>query len=308
MGNKFDINKLPDEYIDIYNRLIMPVDTNIEISSVILSDENAKKITRFIKEYSRKEMFEEYGLRPMNRILMYGASGTGKTYLTKALSNHLNYIMLYVDISKSLTEGNVSKNISEIFKLGDYLGECVLFFDECDSIAWSRDSSTAERGDIRRACNSIFQYLDQMNTKSIFVSATNMAHKLDPAYERRFDLKMHFKKPDFEIKECIKKFIYPKFIIVDDVDDVTVEIIERRARGYAKLSYYEIQNIVLEAMKRAIMNDSNKIRTSEVFSDLATSMGVRLRFDPAKGPDSKRENYYNSGSSGDWTKKLDTSE
>ena len=304
MGRKFDVNSLPDEYADIYNRLLMPVDTNIEISSVILSDDNAKKITRFINEYSRKDMFEEYELRPMNRILMYGASGTGKTYLTKALSNHLNYTMLYVDISKSLTEGNVAKNISDIFRLGDHLGECVLFFDECDSIAWSRDSSTAERGDIRRACNSIFQYLDQMNTQNIFVSATNMAHKLDPAYERRFDLKMHFKKPDFELKECIKKFIYSKFVIIDDVDETTVEIIERRAKSYTKLSYYEIQNIVLEAMKRAIMNDSNKVRTSEVFADLAISMGVRLRFDPAKGPDSKVDNYYSSGSSGDWTKGL----
>ena len=304
MGRNFDVNSLPDEYADIYNRLLMPVDTNIEISSVILSDDNAKKITRFINEYSRKDMFEEYELRPMNRILMYGASGTGKTYLTKALSNHLNYTMLYVDISKSLTEGNVAKNISDIFKLGDHLGECVLFFDECDSIAWSRDSSTAERGDIRRACNSIFQYLDQMNTQNIFVSATNMAHKLDPAYERRFDLKMHFKKPDFELKECIKKFIYSKFVIIDDVDETTVEIIERRAKSYTKLSYYEIQNIVLEAMKRAIMNDSNKVRTSEVFADLAISMGVRLRFDPAKGPDSKVDNYYSSGSSGDWTKGL----
>ena len=304
MGRNFDVNSLPDEYADIYNRLLMPVDTNIEISSVILSDDNAKKITRFINEYSRKDMFEEYELRPMNRILMYGASGTGKTYLTKALSNHLNYTMLYVDISKSLTEGNVAKNISDIFRLGDHLGECVLFFDECDSIAWSRDSSTAERGDIRRACNSIFQYLDQMNTQNIFVSATNMAHKLDPAYERRFDLKMHFKKPDFELKECIKKFIYSKFVIIDDVDETTVEIIERRAKSYTKLSYYEIQNIVLEAMKRAIMNDSNKVRTSEVFADLAISMGVRLRFDPAKGPDSKVDNYYSSGSSGDWTKGL----
>ena len=304
---EIDFDNMPSEYMEIYDAMIMPVDTNISISSVILSEVNAAKMVRFINEFQKREALAEYGLRAQNRILMYGASGTGKTYSSKALANQLELTMLYVDISKAFTEGNVSKNISDIFKLGNYLGNCLLFFDECDSIAWARDSKNAESGDVRRACNSIFQQLDQMKpeTGNVFISATNMEHKLDPAYVRRFDVKMQFLKPDFNLKECIKKFMFPKFRLNDDVDDTVVEIVEKRARNYAKLSYYEIQNIVEEAMKKAVLNGTNVIKSSDVFSDLATAMNIRFKFDPVLGPETKIDKNYMRGSTGDWTNQIE---
>ena len=114
---------LPAEYKEIYDELIMPVDTNITLESVILSEENQAKIQTFLKEIEFRDQLLAYGLQPMNRLLLYGASGCGKTYLTKALSNHLGYTMLYIDIAKALTDDTVSKNISKIFKLANYMGQ-----------------------------------------------------------------------------------------------------------------------------------------------------------------------------------------
>ena len=291
-----NINDLPNEYKEIYNELIMPVDTNIKLESVILSDENKEKIKEFIRETQYKDILYDYGLEPMNRILMYGASGTGKTYLSKALSNHLGYTMLYVDIAKSLSDGDVAKNISNIFKLGNYLGNCIIFFDECDSIAWNRDAGTAEGGTVRRAQNSIFQQLDQMNHSNIFIAATNMLHRLDAAFERRFNLKMAFTRPSLDIKECIHHFIFPKFIIDDDVDETTVDIIDRRAKQYAKLSYYEIQGIVERAMKKALLNDTNIVKTSDIYRDLAVSMNVKIKFGTGVDPEEifHNKNHYDA--------------
>lgn len=280
-----ELNKLPAEYREIYNEYIMPVDTNIKLESVILSDENKDKINQFINETSYRDKLISYGLQPMNRILMYGASGTGKTYLSKALSNHLGYTMLYIDIAKALTEATVAMNISNIFKLANYMGNCVLMLDECDAIAWQRDTGGADTGTIRRATNSIFQYLDQMNTANIFISATNMLHRLDHAFERRFNLKMEFRRPEIDIKDAIKHFILPKFKINDDVDQTTVDIISRRASQYAKLSYYEIQGLVERAMKRAVMNDTNLISTAEIYEDLAVAMNVKLKFKTGDDPE-----------------------
>lgn len=274
---KFDYDSLEDEYKEIYDSFIMPVNTNISLKSVILSDENKEKIERFIKETKYRDILYEHGLEPMNRILMYGASGTGKTYLSKALSNYLGYTMLYVDIAQSLTDGSVSKNISQIFKLANHIGECIIFFDEADSIAWNRDANTPEGGVIRRATNSIFQQLDQMNRSNIFIAATNLLHRLDAAFERRFNLKMRFNRPDKDIKACIEHFIHPKFIIEDDVDETVVSIVERRAKQYSKLSYYEIQGIVERAMKDAILNDTNVVKTSEVYNELAKVMSIKFR-------------------------------
>ena len=100
---------------EIYNELIMPVDTNIKLSSVILSDVNKDKIRDFVNEINNREKLAKYGLRPMNRLLFYGASGCGKTFLGKALSNHLKYKMLYVDIAQALAKGNAAINIANIF-------------------------------------------------------------------------------------------------------------------------------------------------------------------------------------------------
>lgn len=270
---------LPREYQEIWDNLIMDVDTNISIDSVILNDENKEKIRAFLKETQYRDRLYEYGLEPMNRILMYGASGTGKTYLTKALSNTLNYTMIYVDIAKSLSEGNVAENISSIFKLGNYIGEAILFFDECDSIAWARDSGNAERGDVRRATNSLFQNLDQMNHKCIFCSATNMLHRIDPAFERRFNMKMAFPKPQLDIDDSIKHFIFPKFVIDDDVDSTTREIVKRRASNYQKLSYYELEELVKRAMKRAVLSNTNVVKVSGIYQDLQTSMHFKIKYD-----------------------------
>lgn len=273
---------LPKEYQEIWDNLIMPVDTNISFDSVILSDENKEKYKAFIKEQQYRDVLYEYGLEPMNRILLYGASGTGKTYSIKALSNLLGYTMLYVDISKALSDGSIAQNISDIFKLGNYLGNCILFFDECDAICWNRDAGVnADSGVIRRATNSIFQQLDQMNTTNVFAAATNMLHRLDPAFERRFNLKMAFRRPSLDIDECIKHFIYPKFIINDDVDETVREIVKRRAKQYAKLSYYEIEELVKRAMKRSILNDTSIVNTSDIYEDLATAMNFKIKMGTA---------------------------
>ena len=210
----------------------------------------------------------------MNRLLFYGASGCGKTFLAKALSNHLKYKMLYIDIAKSLSDGNVAKNISDIFDIGNELGNCLIFLDECDSIAWNRDSGNSDGGVIRRATNSLFQHLDQMNKTNIFISATNMLHRLDPAFERRFNLKLEFRRPSMSVVEVANRFLYKDFILVDDANETVKTIVDNRN----KLSFYELEDIVKRAMKRAVLNDTLEVRTSDLYKDIATSQNIKIRF------------------------------
>lgn len=293
-AKKTDLSK---EYQELWDELIMNVDTNIDFTKVILSDENKQKYNAIIKEQQYREKLYEYGLQPMNRLLLYGASGTGKTYSIKALSNLLDYTMIYVDIAKSLTEGNVAKNISNIFKLGNYIAEhydgCIIFLDECDAVAWNRDSTNSDGGVIRRATNSIFQGLDQMSGKVVFASATNMLHRLDAAFERRFNIKMAFKRPDLDLDECIKHFMYPKFVINDNVNETKREIVKRRAKQNAKLSYYEIEELIKRAMKRAVLNDTNIVDTDSIYEDFATSMNFKVEV--GTGTDSE-EIFHNKSS------------
>lgn len=276
-GGAIQRDDLPKVYREIWDDVIMPVNTEISLNSVILSPENKEKLDKFIKEIEYREQLIDFGLEPSNRLLLYGASGTGKTYMSKALSNHLNYTMLYIDIAKALSEGDVAQKINDIFKLGNYIETAIIFLDECDSVAWNRDGANKDGGLIRRATNSIFQNLDQMNSKCIFISATNMLHRLDPAFERRFSAKMRFKKPTLDLDESIKHFLYPKFILDDDVNETIRDIVKRRCKQNAKLSYYEIEEVVKKAMKRAVLNDTNIVQTSVIYDELSTNMNFRVR-------------------------------
>lgn len=270
-------DKFTGEEIIDFEDLIMPVDTDISIKSVILSDENRSKLATFLEEQDCRDKLLRYKLSPMNRLLFYGASGTGKTYLSKALSNYMGYTMLYVDIAKSLSQGTIAINISNIFRLANALGNCIIFFDEVDSIAWNRDSSNSDSGVIRRATNSLFQYLDQMDKRNVFIAASNMLHRLDLAFERRFDMKLEFKRPN-NIDEAIDRFLFKEFTLVDDVDKDKKRIIMNRALSSPKLSYYEIQNIVERAMKKAVIKDSLNVRTSDIYDDIAVSERIRINF------------------------------
>lgn len=276
-----------EEILAKYKHLFMPVDTNIDINSVLLSDENKLKIVEFLKEYNSKDKLAKYGLKPMNRLLMYGDSGTGKTFLTKALSNYMKYTMLYVDIAKSLSEDTVAQNISDIFVCANELKNCIIFFDECDSIAWNRDAKTAEGGTVRRAVNSLFQQLDQIDPSNVFVSATNMLKRLDPAFERRFDLKLEFRKPKGSVDKTIEKFIFDTFTLEKDVEESKLDLMDRKV----SMSYYEIQIITERNMKKAILNNNPikdgkvVVKLSSIFNDLSAHMQMKLRFGTDKDND-----------------------
>lgn len=287
-SNSSVIEELDDVYYDsekdnielkreVYRDLLMPVDTNITLDSVILAKENRVKIDEFVLEMDNKDKLLRYGLQPMNRLLFYGASGCGKTFLGKALSNHLGYTMLYVDIAQALSKGNVADNLSRVFKLAN-TGKYMIFLDECDSIAWNRDSDDAESGNVRRATNSLFQFMDQMKPEVIIVCATNMLKRLDPAFERRFNLKMEFRRPTTDLKVTIRKFLKPGFNLVIDRED---KITERRT----KLSYYELQCVTERVMKKAVINDTLTIKMSDIYKDIAKTMNFKINMGTDKDAD-----------------------
>lgn len=277
MANLLDV--MTAEEKKQYGHLIMAVDTNIKISSVILSDENTKKIEQFKTEMENVDKLTAYGLTPMNRLLFYGASGTGKTYLSKALSNYMDYYMLYVDIAQALSDGSVSQAISDTFYLANKYERVLLMYDECDSIAFSRDSgATSETS--RRACNSIFQQLDQMKPSVVFISATNLRHRLDPAYMTRFNLQLEFNRPELSIEETLRKFLKPGFSVVDNLNEDSKRIVDKKCR----LSYRELTSICNSAMKRAVIDGTFVIKLSDLYADVAMVQNFRVNLTISDDP------------------------
>lgn len=272
-------NSLSPELQDAYMQFCLPDDLGkLTINSVILSEENKKLVDGFLTETAYKAKFVKYGLEPVNRILNYGASGTGKTFLTKCLAAHFKYDLLAIDINNAIDSGNAAQAIEKVFQLGNYLGKCIIFLDECDVIARNRaDKSVPMKAGTREAINGIFQLLDRMNPECIFIAATNLYEDLDPAFVRRFNLKLKFDRPKLgNLDETINKFKHPAFSINEDMDEKIKAIVLDYARNYVGLSYDEIETWVERAEKLAIMRDSETINESDIYGFFMDSLRIKV--------------------------------
>lgn len=275
-------DSLPEKLQDAYLKYCLPDDlSGLTIDSVILSEENKRKVNEFLTETEYKTKFVSYGLKPINRMLNYGASGTGKTFLTKCLAAHFNYELLSIDIANALSTGVAAKALEDVFELGNHIGKAIIFLDECDAIAIDRsDKSVPEDPNVRRANNALFQFLDRMNPECIFVSATNLYTELDPAFVRRFNIRLQFDRPRIDsLDESINKFLLPAFSIEYDMQEDVKKIVLEHAKNYTGLSYDEIETWVERAEKLAIMRDSEVILESEIFKFLMDSLKVNVSTD-----------------------------
>ena len=270
-----------DELSEDERDLLLDTDETLRVSDVILSNINKKRINEFLIEREHAEELVDAGLCPMNRILMYGASGTGKTMLTRALANEIGFNMLAVNIAHALDSGNAASNIQKIFDIAKRHPYCMIYLDECDSVAWNR--SDDERGEdpaMRRALTSIFQQMDRMNDRNTVICAsTNLLTNCDPAFERRWNMKMEFRRPKLSLKEDIRKFAskYKGFKIVDDVDKDFEKIIQNRT----SMSYYELEMLVNNGLKRAVIDGTYHVSMNSIFKEIGVHM--RVKYDLGTG-------------------------
>ncbi|MBW3011357.1 CDC48 family AAA ATPase, partial [Candidatus Woesearchaeota archaeon] len=89
------------------------------------------------------ESFSRLGIKPPKGVLIYGAPGTGKTLLAKAVAHEseANFILVKGPSMLSKWVGESEKGIRKIFDKARQSSPCIIFFDEIDSIAPRRGSS-----------------------------------------------------------------------------------------------------------------------------------------------------------------------
>lgn len=176
------------------------------LSELVVEDQLRDKIKRIISEYHRKDEFLDFGLRNRKKILLSGPPGTGKTLTAAIISNELNLPLYVVMMDRLITRylGETSVKLRQVFDLireerGVYL------FDEFDAIGAQRGLDH-EVGEMRRVLNSFLQFIEEDESDSLIIAATNTVEILDHALFRRFDDVITYQKPDFEqAKRLIKK-------------------------------------------------------------------------------------------------------
>ena len=158
------------------------------------------------------DRFEHFGIKPPRGILLFGAPGTGKTLIAKAIAHEAkaNFITVKGPELISKWVGESEKAIREVFKKAKQSSPSIIFLDEFESIAGSRTTNSGEGSDVsNRVVNQLLSSMDGVESMEgvIVIAATNRPEMIDPALLRsgRFERVLHIPPPDHASLRIILK-------------------------------------------------------------------------------------------------------
>ena len=238
-------NRLLEDGLDSFLYRIYPQKT---LDDVILNYENQAVIQDLIQEHHRSDLLRSYNLEPRNRILLAGPPGNGKTSLAEVIAQSLMipfYVVRYDGIIGSYL-GETATRLKTTF---DFIRtqECVLFFDEFDTIGKER-GDIHETGEIKRVVSSLLLQIDRLPSYVVVVAATNHAELLDRAVWRRFQVRLELKAPDKSmIKIWLKNFEQRvKYDLQYPIDKI--------ANKLEGLNFAEIEEFILDVERKYILS------------------------------------------------------
>lgn len=208
----------------------------------------------FVKEQQSYEYLKQFELPVSNKVFFHGPSGCGKTLAAYVLAGELDRPMYVINVGAVVSSklGETSKNLSKLFQKAAR-NECVLFFDEFDTLGKLRNS-TQDHAEMKRVVNTFLQLFDYLPQNVVLIAATNHAHLIDSALIRRFDVKLKLELPDKSyIKQLVNKTLNAGPFSLDDqhkLDDII-----QTAEG---LSYYTIQRTLIRAIKNSLFDLEHK--------------------------------------------------
>ncbi len=169
------------------------------LSDLVLDQSIRLRLERVLLEQRQQNKIREYGLRPRNKLLFVGPPGSGKTLTASALAGEMKLPIFTIQLDTLITKfmGETAAKLRLVFDaIGKERG--VYFFDEVDAIAGRRNVGN-DVGEIRRVLNSFLQFIEQNESESLIIAATNHPEMLDYALFRRFDDVIEYSLPSTQL-------------------------------------------------------------------------------------------------------------
>ena len=120
---------------------------DVRFSDVAANEEALESMRDLVSFIQSPEKYSRFGARIPRGVLLYGAPGTGKTLLARALAgeagvpffavNGADFVEMYVGVGAS--------RVRALFQKARKAGKAVIFFDEIDAVGKKRDNRSDER-------------------------------------------------------------------------------------------------------------------------------------------------------------------
>jgi transitional endoplasmic reticulum ATPase len=257
-------------------------ETEVRIADVHYEDLGGLKTEiqkiREMVEYPMRypELFERLGIEPPKGVLLYGAPGTGKTLLAKAVANESDAHFLSISGPELVSKfvGESEEKLRGLFREANEKAPSLIFMDEIDAIAPKREEATNEVE--RRMVSQLLTLMDGMAQRGqvIVLAATNRPDAVDPALRRpgRFDREIEIGIPDMPSRKEILQIHTRNMPLAKDV---SVDELAAITHGYTGA---DLSALVKEAAMASLRTvwpkiiDKKKI-PEELLMGLSVSMG-----------------------------------
>jgi SpoVK/Ycf46/Vps4 family AAA+-type ATPase len=245
-------------------------------SEMVLAGPTAKALGRVVREFRSQEKLRSHGLSARRKLLLIGPPGCGKTMTASALAGELKLPLFSVQLHALITKymGETAAKLHQIFDVMTTV-RGIYFFDEFDAIGADRGTKN-DVGEIRRVLNSFLQFLEQDDSDSLILAATNYVAMLDEALFRRFDDVVRYNRPDEKQTEQLIRNHLQSFL---DKQSNWSSICDA-AIG---LSHSEIARACDDAAKDYILGDRDKVDTHI----LVETLKERHHFVTSASPDGR---------------------
>lgn len=238
----------------------------------------------------KPELFKKVGIDPPRGVLLYGASGTGKTLLARAVAHETKASFIRVIGSELVQKyiGEGARMVREMFDMAREKAPSIVFIDELDAIGARRvDTPTSGDREVHRTLMQLLAEIDGFDPRGDvrIISATNRPDILDPALLRpgRFDRLICFPLPDQKARLTIFKIHTKRMNLSKDVD------MKSLARASEKATGADIKAICTEAGMFAIREVREQVEMRDFDRAVAKVLRTNIEY---PGLQLKPENMY----------------